>query len=95
MREPLQRRPQVPLGIGVLAATQVPLAHGRVAAAVARVAAQGLAVVVLGPSGGVAVLLQVHARELQLLERLDLGRRRRLGRGRRRVAATHGAAAGS
>ena len=81
----LERGAQVSLCLDVFATTQVPLAHGRVAAAVPRVAAQGLAVVGLRPAGGVAVLLQVHAGQPQLLERLDPGRWRWLGRGRRRV----------
>ena len=76
----------MPLGFLVLAPTQVPLAHGHVAAAVAGIPPQRLAVVGLRAAGGVTILLQVHAGEVQLLERLDLGRWRRLGGGRRWIA---------
>ena len=54
---------------------QVPAAECQVAAAVAGIAAQGLAPVVLGLAGGVPVLLEVQAGEVQLVGAGHGGRR--------------------
>ena len=63
---------QIVLSLGETALADVPQAHGVQAANVVGVAAQSLLVVVGSLPGGVTILLQVHARQVELLVGLDL-----------------------
>jgi hypothetical protein len=72
---------EVALGVGELAAAQVPAAECEVAAGVAGIAAKRLAPVELGVARGVAVLFEVEAGEVEFVGGRDVGWRGWLGGG--------------
>ena len=73
---PHTHRPaQMLFGPSEASATQIPQARLRVATHVHRIAAKGLFVVVECRPGGVTVLLQMQAREIELVDAFALHRR--------------------
>ena len=79
----LHRRAEIRLRQRVAAAAQVPQAEGVVAPHIERITPQGLLVIILRAPGRVAVLLQVQARQVELLTGADFRRFQRSLRGRR------------